>query len=303
MTSTGPASHLELARGAVQYHQHGARPQQATSDVPFHRWIAQDGRDWARFYRRGPDGYLVRFPDLADFEISCDGTSAEGWAAPTAHSPATIEHLYLNQVAPLALSRQGKLVLHASAIEVGEFAIAFIGESGRGKSTLAASFAGAGRHFLTDDGLQLAWDGQALIAQPSHPSIRLWDDSQRVLASATNRPIAAVDFSSKARFLAGPDFPYCPHAKPLRHIYFLGQGKVRSITIEPLRSSSATLIELVRNSFLLDIAEQEQLARHFDEISRIAALPLHYHLDYPRRYEDLPRVREAVLQHANAKGH
>lgn len=285
----------------MQYLQRGDRSQQPIGDVPFHRWIAKDGSDWALFYRRGASGYLVRFPGLADFEISGDGTRVQGWGVPTVVSPTTIEHLYLNQVLPLALSRQGRLVLHASAIAVGEFAIAFIGESGRGKSTLAASFAGAGRPFLTDDGLQLAWDGQALIAQPSHPSLRLWEDSQQMLASQASQPVAPVDFSSKARFLAGPAFPYCAQAKPLRHIYFLGQGHAGKPTIVPRRSSSATLIELVRNSFLLDIAEQEQLARHFDEISRIASLPLHCDLDYPRRYADLPGVREAILQHAQRK--
>lgn len=279
----------------------GARPQSAVPQAPFNQWTFHDGTVWTLFYRLD-SSYLLRFPGLADFEVSRDGRTVGAWPV-TGVSPGTVQHLYLNLVLPLALSRQGRLVLHASAIAVGEFAIAFIGESGRGKSTLAASFAGAGKHFLTDDGLQLAWDGQALIALPSHPSIRLWEDSQQILASQTTQPVAPVDFTTKARFLAGPDFPYCAQAKPLRHIYFLGQGNAGSPTIEPLRSSSATLIELVRNSFLLDIAEQEQLARHFDEISRIASLPLHYYLDYPRRYEDLPRLREAVLQHANAKGH
>ena len=59
------------------------------------------------------------------------------------------------------------------------------------------------------------------------------------------------------------------------------------------------LMELVRHSFLLDIDEQQLLAQHFDEISRIANLPIHYHLDYPRRFEDLPRVRETIITHSN----
>ncbi|MBK9199490.1 HPr kinase/phosphorylase [Candidatus Skiveiella danica] len=150
-------------------------------EAPFHQWSFPDGTLWTQFSRQG-DGYLLRFPDLADFEVSADGAAVLGFPAPGVTSP-TVEHLYLNQVLPLALSRQGKLVLHGSAVDIGGQGVAFLGESGRGKSTLAASFASEGTRFLTDDGLLLEWvDGRCMIL-PSHPSIRLWKDSQDALIS------------------------------------------------------------------------------------------------------------------------
>jgi len=282
---------------------HGSRIQHPVPMTPFHQWIAPNGTAWTLFYRLGDSRYLLRFPELADFEVSADGLEVEGWAAPAIVSSATVEHLYLNQVLPLALSRQGKLVLHASAVEIGDAAVAFIAESGRGKSTLAGSFAKAGNRFLTDDGLQLEWSDSELLAIPSHPSIRLWEDSQDMLVSDTSTLAPPVDFTTKARFPAGPGFPYCGEAKPLRHVYFLGEGNAGSPTIEPLKSSSSTLIDLVRNSFLLDIAQQDMLARHFGEISRIATMPIYFRLDYPRRYEELPLVREAIIKHATERGH
>src|SRR5574340_1151913 len=93
----------------------------------------------------------------------------------------TVEHLYLNQVLPLALSMQGKLVFHASAVEIGEVAVAFMGESGKGKSTLAASFATHGYRFLTDDGLVIEAEDEGHRIVPSHPSLRLWQDSEGAL--------------------------------------------------------------------------------------------------------------------------
>ena len=126
----------------------------------------------------------------------------QGFPAPGVTSP-TVEHLYLNQVLPLALSRQGKLVLHGSAVDIAGQGVAFLGESGRGKSTLAASFATEGTRFLTDDGLLLEWvDGRCMII-PSHPSIRLWEDSQEALVNSSAEMAPAVSFTSKARFLAG----------------------------------------------------------------------------------------------------
>ena len=157
----------------------GARPQAPLPQAPFHQWTFPDGTKWTLFYRLD-SGYLLRFPDLVDFEVSRDGRMAVAWPVPGV-SPGTVEHLHLNQVLPLALSRQGRLVLHASAVAFDGIGVAFTGESGRGKSTLAASFATTGARFLTDDGLQLDWlDGQCQI-MPSHPSVRLWEDSQESL--------------------------------------------------------------------------------------------------------------------------
>ena len=117
----------------------GERPQRQPPQPPFQQWTFPDGRPWTSFHR-DRDGYLLQFPALADFEVSANGRQVTGWAMPGV-APATVHHLFTNQVQPLALSRQGKLVLHASAVAVGDIALAFAGESGRGKSTLAASFA------------------------------------------------------------------------------------------------------------------------------------------------------------------
>ncbi len=207
----------------------------------------------------------------------------------------------MNQAEPLALGRQGHFVLHASAVDLGGHAVAFLGASGRGKSTLAASFALAGAPFLTDDGLRLQWRGDGLIALPSHPSIRLWHDSQRALSIAA--PAAPpVGYSAKQRLLASAPLPYSSEPRPLRAFYFLGEGVPPQPLIAPVRPASA-LLQLVRNSFLLDVEERQMLARHFDELSRIAGAPVHFHLDFCRRYDALPAVREAVFRHAASLPH
>ena len=272
-----------------------ARPQLNVSQVPFHQWRFPDGTEWTLFYRLD-SGYLLRFPELADFEVSCDGRTAVAWPVPGV-SQGTVEHLHLNQVLPLALSRQGRLVLHASAVAFDGIGVAFTGESGRGKSTLAASFAATGARFLTDDGLQLDWrDGQCQI-MPSHPSVRLWKDSQDALIPQAVDFAPAVEYTTKARLLACDAMAFCDQPQPLKRVYFLGEGVAPSLIIEAVRPAEA-LVELVRNSFLLDIEEKELLAWHFDEMVRLAKLPIYYRIDYPRRYEDLAGVREVVIRHA-----
>lgn len=274
----------------------GAREQRRLPDEPFQQWVSPNGTVWTAFHRR-ENGYLLRFPDLADFELSPDGVCVVAWPAPGT-SAGTVEHLYLNQVMPLALSRQGQLVLHASAVELGGLGVAFIGESGRGKSTLAASFATTGARFLTDDGLQLRLsDGRWLIT-PSHPSVRLWEDSEHavILYPATQAP--AVDYTAKVRLLAGDHIAFCAEARPLQRVYFLGDGTAPTLAIKALAPAEA-LIALVKNSFLLDIEERQMLAWHFEAMVELAALPIFFHLDYPRRYEDLAQIRDAIIKHVD----
>lgn len=279
----------------TQFTLAGERVQRPLAQPAFRRWELPDGRPWAFFHRDAP-GYLLRFPDLADFQVSDDGQQVLGWAVPTV-GPATVEHLYLNQVLPLALGRQGKLVLHASAIDLGGAGVAFIGESGRGKSTLAASFATSGTRFLSDDGLQLQLEGQELMAIPSHPSIRLWEDSQTALVGDTGRLAPGVEYTPKARLLAGPGLAHGDHPVALRATYFLGPGEAETVQIEPVAPGTAVL-ELLKHSFLLDIAQQEALAEHFDDITTIANRGRFFRLDYPRDFAVLSQVRQAIVHHA-----
>jgi hypothetical protein len=275
------------------------RLQKPTGKDPFHVWTFPDGTVWTCFYRNGRD-YLLRFPDLADFEVSANGHAVRCWPVPGI-SEDTVQHLYLNQVLPLALGKQGKLVFHASAIETGSGALVFMGVSGRGKSTLAASFATHGFRFLTDDGLIVEEENSRYQVQPSHPSIRLWQDSREALVAEDVLIAPPVQHSSKARFLAGEDIAFCGEARPLQRLYFLGEGTASAVEFQPVSPSEA-LMELVRHSFLLDIEEQALLACHFDRLARLVSGSIFYRLDYPRRYEDLALVRQAIIEHATEEG-
>ena len=272
-----------------------ARLQPPVAHPPFHTWTFPDGTRWTEFHRTN-GGYLLRFPDLADFQVSADGLHVTGFPAPEI-SETTVQHLYLNQVLPLVLSKLGKLVFHASAVEIGEGAIAFAAESGRGKSTLAASFAVNGFRFLTDDGLVLEPAGDGYEVLPSHPSIRLWADSEDALIPPAARRAPPVHYTTKARFLAGADLVFCEQPRPLRRVYFLGDGRAATLELQRLSGAEA-LVEWVKHSFLLDIEEKPRLASHFDQVAKLANQPIHYRLDYPRRFEELARVREAIVEHA-----
>jgi hypothetical protein len=271
------------------------RAQVALERSPFHEWTLPDGTRSTEFYRAG-SGYLLRFPGLADFEISADGLAVRCRPTPET-SDATTRHLYLNQVLPLVLGRLGKMVFHASGVEIAGSAVAFVAESSRGKSTLAASFATAGSPLLTDESLVVEEHAGGYSVVPGHPSVRLWDDSEQALIAPGVETAPGLPFTSKRRFLAGPALRFSDGPAPLRRVYFLGSGSAPDVKFERMDAADV-MIELVKASFLLNVDDKARLASHFDEVARLARRPIHYRLDFPRRFDLLGRVRQSVIEHA-----
>jgi hypothetical protein len=279
----------------VKYTLPTTGPQPLGRAEPFYTWTSPDGSVWAE-YRRTPRGYHIRFPDLADFLISADGTEVEGFPAPGIEG-ATVEHLYLNQVHPLALGRRGKLVIHASAVDVNGEALAFLAESGRGKSTLAAALAMKGYRFLSDDSLVIETEGGEHFALPSHPSIRLWQDSEAHLLDKDAVKAPPVSYTSKVRFLAGDALTYCGEPRRLSAAYVLGPGEALAPVIKPI-SGAERFIAWTQQAFVLDMEDRAQLSEHFEAATRVAAEIPCFELDYPRSFARLPETLEAIIRHA-----
>lgn len=261
---------------------------------PFHEWRLDSDQAFATFHRYH-GCFLIRFPGLADFTVTTDGRAVTGFHGPELKS-STLDHLLLNQIRPLALSLQGKNMFHASAVELAGQAVAFAGRSGQGKSTLAASFARHGHGFLTDDGLELSETPDGYQAHPSHSSLRLWPDSLGQLLPADAELADPIQHSTKSRVLADARLPHVATPLPLKAIYVLEREDVAEVSITEMKPAVA-LIGLVNHSFLLNIDDRAATARHFERVTDLArSLPI-FRLDYPRCYDRLADVREAVIRH------
>jgi len=280
-----PGFHIEL--GLV-------REQAPLSLRAFHHISLPDGSPWCAQYRLEA-GYLLRFHDQADFTVSLTGDSITCHGVPDTDE-ATLQHLLQNQVLPLAMSRKGRLVLHASAVVVEGRALAFLGVSGRGKSTLAAAFAAQGCPFLTDDGLLLEpAHGQEQV-MPGRPSLRLREDIRTALG-ACRQSSATAPNANKLLLLADASLPHAPEACTLAAFYFLGDSVVDGVSIVPL-AGREVLLGLMQHCFLLDSDARDLLHKTFtrfgDMVHRIPA----FRLEYPRRFEALPELLAMVRQHA-----
>lgn len=243
-------------------------------------------------------GSLLRLPRLADFWINAQGTSVEAWPAPGLDHEAC-HQLYLNNVMPMALSRQGKLVLHASAVEVEGRALVFVGVSGRGKSTLATAFARRGYPLIVDDGLVVEFVEGKPMAMPGDRSVRLWRDSEQLLAAHSADSGQPLGYSEKRRIGASDELRFCSQPRPIQAIFLLGDDARATLDIRQLPPAQA-LIELIHYSFLLDVGIAERHGALMQAASRLAKTCGLALLDYTRDYEQLPQVHQAIFERVHA---
>jgi hypothetical protein len=267
----------------------------------FHQWRRRlpTGEIWLSCARRGAD-YLLRFPALADFLVSADGKDIRCYPVPD--TPVeTIRHLVLDQVIPLVLSLRGRLLLHASAVVTPKGAIAFLGATGQGKSTLTGSFVKHGFSLLTDDGLLLKEEEGQLFGIPSYPGLRLWPDVISSLFGQEPVLSQVAHYTEKRRLRPDNDrLHFSAEPAPLERLYVVApyeEGEdMRAITIAPLSPRDA-FIELAKHVCRLDITDRERLGEEFEFLGRVAAsFPLH-RLAFPRDLLLLSAVQERVLEH------
>lgn len=262
------------------------------------RWLHQrhapNGRIWMVVGELGHE-YLVRFPHYADFFVSAERSVIR------AHRRRDIplryvRHLLLDQVLPMMLSRQGKLVLHAGSVLAPQGAVAFVGRSGMGKSTLTASMVRSGFPQLADDFVLLRESESGLIAVPSYPGVRLWADSAQQMFGSGGGP--ATRAGGKRRCGVGNRaVPFAEGAAPLARAYLLGLPGADdgdAVRVMPV-SAGEVFGELVRQCFRLDVSDRGSLRLQFEALGRVAALPIYRRLVFPRRYSALSEVHAAIL--------
>jgi hypothetical protein len=166
---------LRLGRGAD-------RPVPAAPPGP--RLLAELADDGLRTYyqfARTDDGVVLRFRGLADF-VGDHGLSEVTVHVDPAADPGLLSVLVGGSVIATRLLLDGRLVLHASALRVGPGAVAFVGRSGMGKSTMAALGMSCGYLPITDDVLRIDLDGTGggARAWPGGTELRLRETARRL---------------------------------------------------------------------------------------------------------------------------
>jgi hypothetical protein len=258
--------------------------------------LGPDPADWYQHAHLGDGSSYVRWEGLFEFLVSADGRQITcGWL--DAASKESFQVYALGQALSFALVKRGLEPLHATTVVINESAVAFLGRSGFGKSSLAASFLAAGYRLLTDDLLLLRENGESFYGYPGPPRIKLFPSVARAFLKAN---LGGVPMNNETTKLVIPLFEnqVCRAATPLKAICVLTWVRKvagrRPVSLAPLPPKEA-FVELLRGTFNRWLRGPDRLERQFASVTQLLAKVPVFKLSYPRVLRRLPEVREVVI--------
>ena len=250
-----------------------------------------DGAQWATL----PDqSVYIEWHGLLAALVAPDGSTIACRSLPGA--PRELLHVHLlGPALSFALIRLGMEPLHATVAVVNGRAIALMGDSGYGKSSLGAAFLAAGHRLLTDDLLVLRRSGDRLVAQAGAPRIKLFPAIARHLFGRRPKGTRMSPVSQKLIIpLTAGQRPLGP--APLAAVYVLsppgphaGRLSIRRIPPRP------ACVELVRNTFNMAVTDGPRLARLLEVAGDVLSRVPVKRISYPRRFPMLAAARDAIL--------
>ena len=194
------------------------------------------------------------------------------------------------------VDRRSVAWLHGSAVVIGESAIAFLGLSGAGKSTIALALSRAGCGHLCDDILPVAYGDQPMIC-PSDHIIRLHGDSMEQLATGAS----SIRRESDGKFLvnhSGESLGSHELRVPLAAIYILDQAQPTEHALPVVRSRlrpRAAVPVLIQHLKLPPLLQAEDPALVMEQLGAIVGATPVFTLRITRDWSVLDAVVEQII--------
>jgi hypothetical protein len=264
-TETGPDGRADVTITEERL----PRPLSADSESTFH---AVDEREYYLLY----DAATVRILDGDSIAVD-----------PASDVPGEVlRHVLLGPALNHLLDQRGYFVLHASTVSIDGHAVAFVGESGVGKTTTAMGCLLNGHRVLSDDVAAIALTDAGPVVRSGYPSMKL--DPEAV--EAFDPPVEPPEqvHSGRPRHFYGlrHDQPATP--VPLERIYLLEDGE--SIEVEAVRPDEQVMA-LVDNTYTLGALDADGRAvSNFSACGEIVDMTDVKRLRRPRELDTIPAV-------------
>ncbi len=261
--------------------------------------VELDYSDWIHIHETAGGWSYVRYDGNFEFLISPSGDRI--FYRLLAEVPLESFQAYaLGRIFSFALVKKGYEPLHAATVVVNRRAVAFLGASTFGKSTLAACFVAAGYPLLTDDVLRLEERGAHYIAFPGPPRLKLFRRIARLYLGDVS---PGIPINNKCLLAPKCVFPLsaartCAVPVPLGAIYVVtAPRKVhrkQRIAIGSLPPVEA-LVKVLTFTHNHELTGRDRLARQFDAAWRLTGKAPVRSLSHPRMLSSLPEVKAAIL--------
>lgn len=235
--------------------------------------------------------FHLTVPDVAVFDVSVDGT-VKVW--PKANEQRDIAAYLVGSVLGIALHFRKIVTIHASAVQVGEGAVLFCGDSGAGKSTMAAAFQRNGFCVLSDDLCALEISDASVVTHSDGRKLKLWQDTIGALGlhSSKGDPVQKrIDkFFVDSKTVSEAILPVCA---VFELVSTEGQGGPRTLELS-LADAAAMIRRNAYRPFLVQHLNDEIL--YFETAVALLRQAGLYKLERPFEYDEIDKVVQAVTR-------
>ncbi len=240
------------------------------------------------WYHVTPESVYLRWEHIGDISIR-GGTDITFSPAPGVADEAML-HFILSSALGSILHLRRQLALHASAVAGCGGAVAFIGDAGWGKSTLAATLHTRGYPMIADDIVAVRGTGSENLVYPGLPEFRLWPDTLRSLGADVSSLPAVFPGEEKRVHTVRDGVQGQP--LPLKRLYVLTRGAAHAIS--PLAPVAATL-ELIRHTYGVQVLHPIMPAQHLLQCTALAqSVPIRLFARGQMTLAELPALLDMV---------
>jgi hypothetical protein len=259
-TEDGPVPDYRISEGEVRVASRVRPPGRLLAELcdgELGYWVTEDAGD--------PDRWTLRYAGVCDVILDRGRRSIVVHRCPDA-VPGMVEVFVGGSVLAHALSADGRLVMHASAVEVSGQALAIAGPSGAGKSTLAALLCAGGARLVADDALRCEVRNGAALCFPGARTIRLRPSAAALAARIGG---GGVDQTADRRLAVSPASSADASLRLRSIVVPLLSSDAEALEVERLGAMDG-LIELIQHPRLAHWRASEQIAGLFGRTAELA---------------------------------
>ena len=244
---------------------------------------------------RSAAGEVISFTGIAAFEVSRREIRAVPFAPGLDY---LIEICFVGNVMSYWLERTGTIMLHASAVRVGEGCAAFLAGTSRGKTTIAAACLAAGCDLVSDDILPLKISSAGVYAVSGFPQMKLLPSQLELLGGSPGNYVKIHPKFEKLKVpMEGNIGSYCSVPLPLKGIYMLDRVGADDASGVRLCGAAEAVLSLVAHSFAAELVDAVDRGQgRLEKLGRVSSLVPVKRLGVPDGYSRLNDAVRTVLE-------
>ena len=212
----------------------------------------------------------VRFQYADGTRVWIDRSGTRAWCRSAAG--ATLEDTAVYLTGPILgfiLRQRGHVALHASAVKIGDGALAIVGPHGAGKSTTAAALAMRGFPLISDDVLHVRKTASVWLAEPYANGLRLWPEAvSLVLGPDVSLPRLTPTWDKRVLRVDAFDVTAAVEPVAVRAILFIEEAEsaADASRFVPLGPAEA-VVRLATHSSASHLLDDSARAREFHALA------------------------------------